>query len=197
MEDAEVSGGHPFFCCCFLPRRAPPPSMGRLKPGHLAHIISSASWSARTSRCTSPPSKRECERSCYTGDCPRSGPRSSMNGSVFPRCYMLPYPPCRGFVVLSGDVNGAAEFDLDAVRDREPSCVVYALGDYRVATAQRDCDTRQQWPSATRQHIRWGRCTALPAQCQVTPWDGHTTVASSAWFSDPLLTVRHRAKRLL
>ena len=79
-----------------------------------------------------------------------------------------PCPPCWGFAVFSGDVNGAIEYDLDVVRDCESSCVVGALGDPRVAAPQRDWDTRPEQPSATHQHIRWGRCTALPAQCQVT-----------------------------
>jgi len=103
-----------------------------------------------------------------------------MNGYVFPFFHPIlkrttpaahaatSYPPCWGFVVFAGDVNGAAEYDLDVVRDREFSCVICALGDPRVAAAQRDCDSRQERPSATHQHIRWGRCTALPAQCQVT-----------------------------
>jgi len=77
-----------------------------------------------------------------------------------------PYPP--GLVVFAGDVNGAAEYDLDVVRDRESTCVVCAVGDPRVATPQRDCNTRQERSGATHQHIRWGRCTTLSAQYQVT-----------------------------
>jgi len=38
------------------------------------------------------------------------------------------------FVVFAGDVNGAAEYDLDIVQDCESSYVVCALGDPRVAT---------------------------------------------------------------
>jgi hypothetical protein len=89
-----------------------------------------------------------------------------MNGSVFPRfrpivcLYVRPlrltpmahatlYPPCCGFVVFAGDVNGAAEYNFDVVRDRESPCVVCALGDPRVTTPQRDCDTRQERPSPT------------------------------------------------
>ena len=71
-------------------------------------------------------------------------------------------------VVFAGDVNGAAEYDPDVVRDRESTRVVCAVGDPRVATPQRDRDTRQERPSPTHQHIRWGRCTTLSTQCQVT-----------------------------
>jgi hypothetical protein len=32
-------------------------------------------------------------------------------------CYLYPYPPCRGFVIFAGDVNAAAECDLDVFRE--------------------------------------------------------------------------------
>jgi len=66
-----------------------------------------------------------------------------MNGSVFPSFHPViiretfaahtdatsyPYPPCWGLAVFAGDVNGAAEYDLDVVRDRESAYVVCALG---------------------------------------------------------------------
>jgi len=77
------------------------------------------------------------------------------------------YPPCWGFVVFTGDINGAAEYHLDFVQDCKSSCVVCALWDPRIATLPRNYDTRQERPSPTHRHIRWG-CTTLSAPCQVT-----------------------------
>ena len=93
---------------------------------------------------------------------------NTQGGLCGSRLWPHPYLPCWGPVVFAGDVNGAAEHDLDVVRDRESSCVVCVVGDPRVATPQCDCDTRQERSSPTHQHSRWGRCTTLSAQCQVT-----------------------------
>ena len=98
------------------------------------------SWSARTSRCTGPSSRREW--SCCTVNCPRSGLRSSTNGFALfvfrivirkspaahtdATCH--PSPPRWGFVVFVGDLNGEAEYDLDVVRDRKSSYVVVISG---------------------------------------------------------------------
>jgi hypothetical protein len=39
---------------------------------------------------------------------------------------------------------------------------------YLAAAPQRDCDTHQERPSLTDQHVGWRRCTTLPAQFQLT-----------------------------
>ena len=63
--------------------------------------------------------------------------------------FLLPGPLCA--VVLSllhpsaaGDENGTAEHDTDVLRDFESTRAVGALGNPRVATAQRDIGARQE-----------------------------------------------------
>ena len=85
---------------------------------------------------------------------------------------MLPLPSVLGVCCFGSDIDGAAEYDLDY---REFSRVICALWDPRVATPQRDCNTRQEWSSPTHQHITWGRSMTLPAQCQVTMFSQRVT----------------------